>query len=84
MLEETALVWCLLLPLCFQIDEKIQQMFKKKEREEEAGKWVRPWAYSKDSLLFLMSSQEVSCRNLDCKIYGMTLQGTSQGSQHQT
>lgn len=38
MLEETALVWCLLLPLCFQIDEKIQQMFKKKRERRRSWK----------------------------------------------
>ena len=43
----------------------------KKEKEDD-GKWDRLWDYSKGFFFFfLMSSQEVSGRNLNDKIYGM-------------
>lgn len=71
-IEEVVLVWCLLLPLWFQMDKRIQQMFKKKKKP---GKQNRLWDYLKNNLLFLMSSQRVSCRKCNHKIYGMIPRG---------
>lgn len=70
-IEEVVLVWCLLLPLWFQMDKRIQQMFKKKKKKP--GKQNRLWDYLKNNLLFLMSSQRVSYRKY--KIYGMIPRG---------
>lgn len=53
------------------------------EKKKKGGKWDRLWDYSKVNLLFLMNSQEVSCRNLDHITYEMIPRGSLQGPQRQ-